>query len=82
MFRWLATTVIAGLLVLVWLLPGTSLGRRGSERAIRADAATAIPREGGVLPDFELNDIDGSPVRLADFRGKRVLITFERSLDW
>ena len=82
MLRWLATAVIAALLVLVWFLPGTSLGRRGSESALRADAAAAVPQEGGVLPDFELNDIDGSPVRLADFRGKRVLITFERSLDW
>jgi cytochrome oxidase Cu insertion factor (SCO1/SenC/PrrC family) len=82
MLRWLATAVIAALLALVWGLPGTSLGRRGSDAELRADAVDAIPREGAALPDFELDDIDGVPVRLADFRGKRVLITFERSLDW
>ena len=82
MLRWLATAIIAALLVLVWLLPGTSMGRRGSESALRADAASAIPQVGDALPDFELNEIDGSQIHLADFRGKRVLITFERSLDW
>ena len=82
MLRWLATASIAALLVLVWMLPNTSIGRRGSDGTLRSDAAAAIPREGSRLPDFELNDIDGSPIRLADFRGKRVLVTFERSLDW
>jgi cytochrome oxidase Cu insertion factor (SCO1/SenC/PrrC family) len=82
MLRWLATALIVALLVLVWLLPGTPLGRRGSDRALRADAPNAVPQVGAVLADFEMNDIDGSPFRLVDLRGKRVLITFERSLDW
>jgi peroxiredoxin len=34
------------------------------------------------LPDFELLDLEGEPVRLSDLRGHRVLLTFERSLDW
>jgi hypothetical protein len=29
---------------------------------------------GGVAPDFELPDRQGKPVRLADFRGKKVLL--------
>jgi len=82
MLRWLATTTIAALLVLVFFLPETSLGRRGSDRTLRADAPSAVPQTGAVLADFTLNDLAGSPFRLADLRGKRVLITFERSLDW
>lgn len=82
MLRWLATATIVGLLCLVWFLPDTSLGRRGSDRILRADAPSAVPQVGAFLTDFTLNDLAGSPFRLADLRGKRVLITFERSLDW
>ena len=34
------------------------------------------------LPDLALLDLDGEPFRLADLRGHRVLLTFERSCDW
>ena len=39
-------------------------------------------RTGEVLPDFTLRDLDGVPVRLSDLRDQRVLLTFERSVDW
>ena len=29
-------------------------------------------------PDFELADINGKPVRLSDFRGKNILLVFNR----
>jgi len=29
-------------------------------------------------PDFELADVTGKPVRLADFRGRLVLLVFNR----
>ena len=69
------------LLALNLALPYTA-GRRGSEAAVRMDAPGAVGRVGETLPDFELPDLDGEPVRLADFRGHRVVLTFERSLDW
>ncbi len=79
---WLATAAIAILLALDLALPGTALGRRGTEKQLRADVAGAVGRVGERLPDLELPDLEGEPVRLADLRGRPVLITFERSLDW
>ena len=33
---------------------------------------------GELAPDFELPDIDGNTVRLSDFRGKPVVLSFLR----
>jgi peroxiredoxin len=33
---------------------------------------------GEPAPDFELNDVEGRPVRLSDFRGKPVILSFLR----
>ena len=82
MWRWLGTVGILLLLVVDWALPVTPVGRRGVEAQVRSDIASAAIRVGEKLPDFTLHDIDGSPVRLADLRGQRVLLTFERSVDW
>ena len=82
MARWIATALIAALLVLDLLLPGTSLGRRGTEALARADITDAVGEVGQPLVDFALVDLDGQRFRLADLRGRRVLLTFERSLDW
>ena len=82
MLRWLATAAIAGLLLLDLALPSTPLGRRGNEATLRADVPGVVGAVGERLPDFTLSDLEGRPVRLADFRGRRVLLTFERSVDW
>jgi cytochrome oxidase Cu insertion factor (SCO1/SenC/PrrC family) len=82
MLRWLGTVAILLLLALDLVLPATSVGRRGTDARVRADVATAAVQVGEKLPDFTLNDLDGAPLRLADLRGHRVLITFERSVDW
>ena len=82
MLRWLATASVGALLLLDLALPATSLGRRGTEALLRADVPGAIGAVGETLPDFTLPDLDGNPVRLADFRGHPVLVTFERSVDW
>jgi hypothetical protein len=80
--RLLATVLIVGLLILDLTLPMTPLGRRGTEAEPRADVQGAAGKVGAVFPDFTLADLGGQPVSLSDFRGERVLLTFERSLDW
>jgi len=80
--RWAATFGILLLLVLDLLLPRTGIGRRGAEARVRFDVPTAVGAPGTTLPSLRLRDLDGTPVSLADFRGHRVLLTFERSVDW
>lgn len=82
MLRWLATAVIVLLLALAVFVPWTSLGRRGAEAAVREEAPTATLAVGDRLPNFTLIDLEGEAFQMADFRGKRVLLTFERSVDW
>lgn len=82
MLRVLATLVIVGLLALDVLLPSTSLGRRGRDAAARNDVPGAFAAVGERMPDFELQQIGGGSVRLADLRESRVVLTFERSVDW
>jgi cytochrome oxidase Cu insertion factor (SCO1/SenC/PrrC family) len=82
MLRLLGTLLILALLGLDWWLPSSPMGRRGSEMEVRADVAQAVLAVGKRMPDVELTTIDGAKFRLADFRGKRVLLTFERSVDW
>jgi hypothetical protein len=82
MLRWLGSLVIVALLALDWAMPSTQMGRRGIDPDPRADVESATLRVGAMMPNLELTTIDGTRLRIADFRGKRVLITFERSLDW
>lgn len=82
MLRWLATAGIGLLLVLDFAMPATSIGRRGTEAALRSDIPGAAGVVGEFLPDFTLPDLDGVPVSLSDLRGHPVLLTFERSVDW
>ena len=85
MLRWIATVAILLLFALNAVLPYTSIGRRGSEAAARADIETSVASVGHALPASALAglvDLDGRPFELADLRGHRVLLTFERSVDW
>lgn len=80
--RWLATLIIAGLLVLDLMLPRTDVGRRGHEAQVRADIPSAVGKVGERLPNFSLQDLRGRAVSLNDMRGHPMLVIFERSVDW
>ena len=82
MGRVLGSIGIAILLALAVALPYTSAGRRGPDASVRADVPAAAGRIGEPLPDFELVDLEGGPVSLESLRGHRVVLTFERSIDW
>lgn len=38
--------------------------------------ATELLKAGTPAPNFQLNDINGNPVRLSDFRGRKVVLVF------
>ncbi len=82
MLRWLGSLAIVALLGLNWALPSTKMGRRGGDPDPRADVESATLRVSAMMPSLKLTTIDGTRLRIADFRGKRVLLTFERSVDW
>ena len=80
--RVLASIAIVGLLALDLALPRLAIFRSGGEIEARADAPDAVVAVGEPMPDFVLPDLDGVAVSLSDWRGHRVLLTFERSVDW
>jgi hypothetical protein len=80
--RWLATAVIVLLFALNAALPHTPLGRRGTEREVRAHVAAATRLVGHPLPALAFEDGAGRAVRLGDLIGRPILLVFERSVDW
>ncbi len=80
--RVLATGVILGLLALDVALPNTSIGRRGSSDEALRDVVGHSVEIGERLPELRLVSLDGRELRLSDLLGHRVLLTFERSVDW
>jgi cytochrome c biogenesis protein CcmG/thiol:disulfide interchange protein DsbE len=62
-------------LVYAALLPFVVLGAAAFALYLRG--VTVSPTTvGNVAPDFSLTDLDGDPVRLADFRGRPVIVNF------
>lgn len=77
--KWIGTLIC---LLLLFVVATMSRNYHGSP-AVKADVPTAAGEIGDRLPDFTLPDIDGRPVALSQFvHSSRVLLTFERSLDW
>ncbi|MEK8130039.1 TlpA disulfide reductase family protein [Paenibacillus filicis] len=67
---WLGGAVVVVLLGA--LLLGTQGGREGAKAAENATAKNA----GQPAPQFQLKDLKGSPVSLADFKGQKVYVKF------
>ena len=79
--RALASVVVVGLLALNAMLPTATVTARGPENLVRTDFDTALV-VGERLPALELFDLEGRRHTREDLLGHRVLITFERSVDW
>jgi hypothetical protein len=79
--RGLASVVVVGLFALNMMLPVNAMTARGNENLIREDVETHLAI-GQALPELNLFDLDGRHYSREDLLGHRVLITFERSVDW
>jgi len=79
--RGLASLVVLGLLVLNLMLPTTPGMARGPENQVRTDVETGLA-VGRSLPALSLFDLQGREYTREDLLGHRVLLTFERSVDW
>ena len=79
--RGLATLVLVALLSLNFMMPRSSMGQRGNENKVRNDITSRL-LVGQKLPPLELVGLDGRSHTGEDLRGHRVLLTFERSVDW
>ena len=49
---------------------------RNTEPDLDAQYAASLIAQGEMVPDFTLNDLEGRPVRLSDFRGRTVVLAF------
>lgn len=56
--------------------PSTTLAETQSTQQPSDSTAQRPPRSPDAMPDFELQDLSGRPVRLSDYAGKAVLINF------
>jgi len=79
--RGLASVIVVGLFTLNLMMPTAKMSARGTENLVRTDVATEVAI-GRSLPELELFDLDGRRYTREDLLGHRVLITFERSVDW
>jgi DsbE subfamily thiol:disulfide oxidoreductase len=66
--------VVVVLAVTLMIFSAVHFSRRGGQSGLSGSAPAAL--RGKQAPDFELASLDGKTVRLADFRGKAVLLNF------
>ncbi len=79
--RGLATLALVALFCLNLVLPSSSVGHRGPENVVRSDVTSRLAI-GERLPPLDLVGLDGRHYTREDLLGHRVLLTFERSVDW
>ena len=65
----------AGVLILLFVTFGILRGQSSDPGADTAELSTA-PKVGALAPDFQLVSNDGEQVKLSDFRGRPVAVTF------
>jgi hypothetical protein len=79
--RGLASLALIGLFVLNLMMPSSAMLVRGNDLQVRADKTSRL-MIGERLPELSLVGFDGSEYTREDLLGHRVLLTFERSVDW
>jgi peroxiredoxin len=72
-------SLVVPALVLALILRGDSRGHSGTSTTVATDIAPVDSRKarvGALAPDFALRAVDGTVVRLSQFRGRAVVLTF------
>ncbi len=76
--RNVVATILVGAAIaaIVWFFDRPGGGAQSQAVTVTATARGAAPRVGRPAPDFELTLLDGTKVRLSDYRGRPVWINF------
>ena len=66
------------LLIMAMMMAGLALNAQNTpqEEDLDAKYGAELLKAGEQAPDFTLKDLDGSPIRLSDLKGKRIVLVF------
>jgi len=80
MKKWIFAVVLAGLAFWAIFNAVEIKNKRAAEAEARSTATGSQQvtglKQGNLAPDFELETLDGKPVKLSDYRGKPVMLNF------
>ena len=71
-----STYVLIGLVAVLLLAALVSLNLGGHKGGEGTSADASMPVEGALAPDFQLNTLSGETIKLSQFRGKKLILTF------